>query len=58
MTCGVRGTWYCLDVAMADCQQVGKCGSGGARMRPERVLDHGRAMSMGSERKVFGESQS
>ena len=36
MTRGVCGIWYWRDDSIAVRQQVGKYGSGGARMTPER----------------------
>jgi hypothetical protein len=42
MTRGVLGIWYWRDDSMAERQQVGKYGSAGARMTPDR---HERALA-------------
>ena len=37
ITRGVFGIWYCREDSIASRQQVGKYGSGGARMTPDSV---------------------
>ena len=57
ITRGVLGTWYCRVATIAWCQEVGKQGSGGERMRPvraERARQPGEATPLRKERRSSG----